>query len=64
MDGVDPTSLGVWPRVEVAERPETDRKGRLKTKRDWYLILENTTGAPVYNVDFTLRASATMNFSA
>lgn len=48
---VDPT-VGVWPSVEVVERPTTDSKGRLKTRRTWYLVLNNATGRPVRNVRF------------
>lgn len=45
-------SRGVWPRMEVTETPETDAKGRLKTKRRWHLVLNNTTGKAVRNVRF------------
>ena len=47
----DPT-IGVWPTVEVTEHPTTDSKGRLKTKRNWYLVLRNATGRPVHNVSY------------
>lgn len=43
---------GVWPRVEVTETPETDNRGRLRTKRRWYLVLESTFSQPVYNIRF------------
>jgi hypothetical protein len=45
-------SKGVWPTVEVIERPKTDSRGRLTTSRNWYLVLTNTTGRPVRNVRF------------
>lgn len=45
-------SRGVWPRLEVTERAETDSKGRPKTKRNWYLVLHNTTGGVVRNVHY------------
>lgn len=43
---------GVWPRVEVTESPETDKKGRLRTKRRWRLVLESTVPRPVSNVRY------------
>lgn len=45
-------SHGVWPRVEVSESPETDGKGRLKTKRRWSLVLESNLDQPVTDVGF------------
>lgn len=48
----DEESAGVWPRIEITERPETDARGRLRTKRNWYLVLENLTGRPVHKVTF------------
>ncbi|WP_146069575.1 hypothetical protein [Arthrobacter sp. B0490] len=45
-------SLGVWPRVEVSDLPETDSKGRLKTKRRWSLVLESNLDQPVTDVSF------------
>jgi len=45
-------SRGVWPRVESTERPETDSSGRLRTKRNWYLVLSNQTRGPVRNVRY------------
>lgn len=49
--GEDP-SRGVWPRVESSEYVETDSKGRIKTKRRWFLVLSNQTGGPVSNVRY------------
>ena len=54
---------GVWPRIEVTEHPETDSKGRFKTKRRWKLILANTTGGPVRNVRYQLDAGQGKRFS-
>lgn len=45
-------SKGVWPRVEVESYSETDSKGRLKTKRRWYLVLESNIDVPVKEVNF------------
>lgn len=43
----------VWPRVESTEQTESDSRGRIKTRRRWYLVLTNTGDAPAYNVSFT-----------
>lgn len=43
---------GVWPRVEVTERAESNSKGQLKTKRRWELVLYNLTGGPAHDVTF------------
>jgi hypothetical protein len=43
---------GVWPRVEVSESAETDRSGRLGTKRNWSLVLESNLSQPVTNVSY------------
>jgi hypothetical protein len=43
---------GVWPRVEVSESSETDNRGRLKTKRSWWLVLESNLSQPVSNVSY------------
>jgi len=45
-------SRGVWPRLEVTERAGTDSKGRLKTHRNWHLVLHNTTGGVARNVHY------------
>ena len=47
----------VWPRVEFSDRAKTDSKGRFKTTRNWYLVLENTGDAPAKNVQFVTEAS-------
>lgn len=42
----------IWPRVESEERVKTDSKGRIKTTRNWYLVLANTGEAPARDVSF------------
>lgn len=49
-DNVLESEYGVWPRIEVTESPATDRKGRLRTKRRWRLVLESTIPRAVQNV--------------
>jgi hypothetical protein len=51
-EGPDP-SEGVWPRAEVRESVRTDSKGRIKTQRNWSLVLHNTSRGPASEVDFT-----------
>lgn len=50
-DGPDPAE-GVWPRAEVRESVKTDSKGRVKTQRNWSLVLHNTSRGPASDVDF------------
>ncbi len=50
-EGSDP-SEGVWPRVEVRESVKTDSKGRVRTQRNWSLVLHNTSRGPASEVDF------------
>jgi hypothetical protein len=45
----------VWPRVEAYERLGTDSRGRVQTRRNWYLVLSNTGGAPARDVRFELQ---------
>lgn len=45
-------SEGVWPRAEVRESVKTDSKGRVKTQRNWSLVLHNTSRGPASYVDF------------
>lgn len=45
-------SRGVWPRIERTESVESDSKGRLRTRRNYYLVLSNQTGGPVRNVRY------------
>lgn len=53
LSSVEPDpAQGVWPRVEVSESTETDNRGRLKTKRNWWLVLESNLGQPVTNVSY------------
>ncbi|HEY5852884.1 MAG TPA: hypothetical protein VIW24_02240 [Aldersonia sp.] len=49
-EGPDP-SEGVWPRAEVRESARTDSKGRVKTHRNWSLVLHNTSRGPASDVD-------------
>jgi hypothetical protein len=41
---------GLWPRVEVSERSETDSKGRLRSRRRWSLVIESTLSTPVSDI--------------
>lgn len=50
-EGPDP-SEGVWPRAEVRESVRTDSRGRLRTDRNWSLVLHNTSRGPASEVDF------------
>lgn len=50
-EGTDP-SEGVWPRAEVRESVKTDSKGRIRTQRNWSLVLHNTSRGPASEVDF------------
>lgn len=50
--GAPDSSWGVWPRVDVTERVETDARGRAKTRRNRYLVLRNRTGGVAKNVEF------------
>lgn len=45
-------SEGVWPRAEVRESVKSDNKGRIRTHRNWSLVLHNTSRGPASNVDF------------
>lgn len=44
--------IGVWPSTEAEDRPYTDSRGRMRTRRSWFLVLRNGTGRPVKNVTF------------
>lgn len=46
----------VWPRVESSERIITNSKGKVRTTRSWYLVLENTGRAAAQDVRFSLEA--------
>lgn len=48
----DGASRGVWPRIEVTESTDTDRKGQIRTRRNWALVLESNINAPVRDVRF------------
>lgn len=45
-------STGVWPRIEVSESVDTDRRGRVRTRRKWSLVLESNLDAPARDVTF------------
>lgn len=51
--GESDPSEGVWPRAEVRENVRTDSRGRVKTHRNWSLVLHNTSNGPASNVDFS-----------
>ncbi|MFF3715996.1 hypothetical protein [Streptomyces prasinus] len=44
----------VWPSVDFRERVDTDRNGRLRTRRSHYIVLTNKGRAPAKNVTFTI----------
>lgn len=48
-------SEGVWPRAEVRESVKTDSQGRVKTQRNWSLVLHNTSRGPASCVDFEFK---------
>lgn len=50
--GAAPRVAEVWPRVEGSERVSTDARGRIRTTRDWRLVLHNTGTAPAREVRF------------
>lgn len=49
---VEDPSVGVWPRSEIRENPRTDNRGRIRTQRNWSLVLHNTSPGPASDVDF------------
>ncbi|KRE45997.1 hypothetical protein ASG92_11180 [Arthrobacter sp. Soil736] len=49
--GDDPAKR-VWPRIEISENPTSDSKGRLRTERRYYLVLDNQTGVVARNVSY------------
>jgi hypothetical protein len=48
----------VWPRVESSERLKTDSRGRVKSERQWQLVLANTGTEPARNVQHRLEPEA------
>lgn len=48
----DDPSRGVWPRIESTESVKSDSKGRVRTHRNYYLVLSNQTGGPVRNLRY------------
>ncbi|MCK0519316.1 nucleoside 2-deoxyribosyltransferase [Williamsia sp. DF01-3] len=53
VDDSPEASYGIWPRVEVTESVKTDSKGRIRTSKNWYLVLESTLWYPAHDVSFT-----------
>lgn len=51
--GQAPAVAEVWPRVLSDEKIGTDSKGRVKSRRRWYLVLANTGSAPARDVTFS-----------
>jgi hypothetical protein len=45
-------SLGVWPRIEVTESVESDNRGKVRTRRNWALVLESNMDIPARDVQF------------
>lgn len=48
----------VWPRIDAQEYTESDRKGRLRSKHRWSLVLQNQGGKPARRVRFHLEADS------
>ncbi|GAA1306361.1 hypothetical protein [Pseudonocardia xinjiangensis] len=48
----------VWPRVESADRVSTSSNGRVRTRRNWYLVLSNTGKRPAREVRFSLESDS------
>jgi len=46
----------VWPRIDAQEYTESDRKGRLRSKRRWSLVLQNQGGKAALQVRFRIEA--------
>lgn len=42
----------IWPRVEVENGVRTDSRGRVRSTKRWYLVLESTLRYPARNVRF------------
>jgi len=53
-----PEHADVWPRIERGERVDTDRKGRVRTRTRWQLVLANRGSAPAHRVRYRLEAEA------
>lgn len=45
---------GVWPRLETTSEQYSDNRGRLKTRRRWWLHLNSTVPRPVHDVQCRL----------
>lgn len=50
--GATEVTRGVWPRVELQESSETDSRGKVRSKRRWYLVLESNLPQAVNQVSF------------
>lgn len=48
----DDLNRGIWSRIEVTERAESDSRGRLRIRRDRSLVLQNHTGGVAKNVRY------------
>lgn len=48
-------SIGVWASIRKESYQETDSKGKIKNKRNTYIVLNNHTGAPVFNVVYSYK---------
>lgn len=46
----------VWARVDQQEHVDTDSRGRLQTRRNYYVVLHNTGDLPAHDVRFELEA--------
>ncbi|WP_143175209.1 hypothetical protein [Cryptosporangium aurantiacum] len=58
MELPEPTSAAlIIPRVVSEDRVRTDSKGRVRTSRNWYLVLENTGEVPAENVSVKFESS-------
>lgn len=55
---------GVWPSVEVHERPvyKSNSQGPIKTKPRWELVLNNTSRGPAKNVNFVFEGLSSNAF--
>ncbi|QKW28334.1 hypothetical protein HUT11_21140 [Streptomyces seoulensis] len=45
---------GVWPSVDFREKVDTDRQGRLRTRRSHFIVLTNKGRTPAKNVTFSI----------
>lgn len=52
LPSIDDIEQGIWPRIEVSESQKTDSKGRLKSSKNWKLVLYSTLNYAARNVRF------------